>query len=169
MVPVATTWGPHHYWFPDAPLDQPGGGRQWYRKGEDTATQVAESGRALSRSIAAARALVPGVPWILAGFSQGSVMTLDHGLSHADAPVALVAVSGFLMRDPAPLASRPVLLVHGTEDDVVPLHLAHTALARLGELGVPVEYLERPGMEHRIDLAAGKAIAEFIARSLAPR
>ncbi len=88
-----------------------------------------------------------GVPLnhtILAGFSQGGAMTLDVGLS---LPLAgLMVLSGYLhphSEEPAPdLTQRPVLLVHGLQDSVVPLAAAHACRATLTQLGLPVHYHE---------------------------
>jgi phospholipase/carboxylesterase len=86
-----------------------------------------------------------GIPldrtWI-AGFSQGGAMTLDIGL---DLPVAgLIVMSGYLHPNtsqpthPAP----PTLIVHGRQDDVVPVAAARTSRDSLTQLGVDVQYQE---------------------------
>jgi phospholipase/carboxylesterase len=94
---------------------------------------------------------VPLTHTILAGFSQGGAMTLDVGLS---LPLAgLMVLSGYLhppSDEPTlELTQRPVLLVHGLQDSVVPLAAAHACRATLTQLGLPVSYHELT-MRHEI-------------------
>ena len=86
-----------------------------------------------------------GIPldrtWI-AGFSQGGAMTLEIGL---DLPVAgLIVLSGYLHENIAkPLqAASPVAIVHGTQDDVVPVSAARKSRQVLTEWGIDVTYQE---------------------------
>jgi phospholipase/carboxylesterase len=85
-----------------------------------------------------------GIPldrtWI-AGFSQGGAMTLEIGL---DLPVAgLMVLSGYLHpRVEPPQATPPVLIVHGTQDDVVSILAARESQQQLTEWGVDVKYQE---------------------------
>ena len=58
-----------------------------------------------------------------------------------------------LLEDISPLASAnmievPLLVVHGEHDTNVPIGEAHQVVARLRELGRPVEYLELAGEGH---------------------
>jgi phospholipase/carboxylesterase len=90
----------------------------------------------------------------LVGFSQGTMMALYVGLRRAAAAAGIVGYSGRLVAEDllaSELRSRPpVLLVHGTDDPVVPFSsLAHAEAALKGE-GVPVETLVCPGVEHSI-------------------
>ncbi len=86
-----------------------------------------------------------GIPldrtWI-AGFSQGGAMTLEIGL---DLPVAgLMVLSGYLHSNrPKPTSNiPPVLIVHGTQDDVVPVAAARKSRQVLTEWGIDVTYQE---------------------------
>jgi phospholipase/carboxylesterase len=86
-----------------------------------------------------------GIPldrtWI-AGFSQGGAMTLEIGLG---LPVAgLIVMSGYLHSDrpKPPQKTPPVLIVHGTQDDVVPIESARTSHQQLTNWGVDVKYQE---------------------------
>ena len=62
----------------------------------------------------------------LAGFSQGGMMSLHCGLRQTPAPAAIISFSGTLLlhedlvENNANAPYPPVLLVHGTEDEVVP-------------------------------------------------
>jgi phospholipase/carboxylesterase len=91
----------------------------------------------------------------LVGFSQGTMMSLFVGLRR-DKPVAgIVGFSGRLL---APdllgqeLRSRPpVLLVHGTDDPLVPYSSLAEAEAALKAADVPVETVTSVGIGHSID------------------
>jgi phospholipase/carboxylesterase len=91
----------------------------------------------------------------LVGFSQGTMMSLFVGLRR-DKPVAgIVGFSGRLL---APdllaeeLRSRPpVLLVHGTDDPLVPYSSLAEAEAALKTVDVPVETVTSLGIGHSID------------------
>jgi phospholipase/carboxylesterase len=70
-------------------------------------------------------------------------MTLDVGLT---LPLAgLVCISGYLHAKPEPTAGKsfpPVLIVHGREDQMVPLSAAQSARDSLTASGVAVKYQE---------------------------
>jgi phospholipase/carboxylesterase len=87
-----------------------------------------------------------GVPLsrtVLSGFSQGGAMALDVGLT---LPLAgVVCISGYLHSKPEPVARKsfpPVLLVHGRQDQMVPLGAAQSARDILTASGVAVKYQE---------------------------
>lgn len=73
----------------------------------------------------------------------------------------------------AALGSRPILIVHGGADDIVPPDHALRLKAAADAAGVPAELLLIPGVGHNdlaIDDAATQArIVEFLSRSLGPR
>jgi phospholipase/carboxylesterase len=91
----------------------------------------------------------------LVGFSQGTVMSLYVGLRR-DKPLAgIIGYSGRLLA-PELLASelraRPsTLLVHGTEDPLIPYTALAEAEAALKAAGVPVETVTSRGTGHSID------------------
>jgi phospholipase/carboxylesterase len=87
-----------------------------------------------------------GVPLsrtVLCGFSQGGAMTLDVGLT---LPLAgLVCISGYLHPNLELTGDKSfptVLIVHGRQDQMVPLSSAQSARDRLQALGVAVKYQE---------------------------
>jgi phospholipase/carboxylesterase len=91
----------------------------------------------------------------LVGFSQGCMMSLFVGVRRARPVAQILGYSGRLV-GPELLAAEarskpPILLVHGTADEVVPFDsLAHAAAA-LKEAGIAAETLARPGLGHSID------------------
>jgi phospholipase/carboxylesterase len=91
----------------------------------------------------------------LVGFSQGTMMSLYVGLRRERPLAGILGYSGRLI-GPELLAGElrsrpPVLLVHGTEDPLVPFESMAAAETALNAARVPVETLACPGIEHSID------------------
>lgn len=91
----------------------------------------------------------------LVGFSQGTMMSLFVGLRRSRPVAGIVGFSGRLIA-PELLASelrtRPrTLLVHGTDDPLVPYSSLAAAETALNAAGVPVETATLFGMGHSID------------------
>jgi phospholipase/carboxylesterase len=91
----------------------------------------------------------------LAGFSQGTMMSLFVGLRRVEPVAGIVGFSGRLLA-PELLASElrsrpPILLVHGTEDPLVPYSSLAAAETTLKAAGVPVETVTSVGIGHSID------------------
>jgi len=90
----------------------------------------------------------------LVGFSQGTMMSLYVGLRRERELAGILGYSGRLIAPDllvGEMRSRPrTLLIHGTEDSMVPFEsLAHAETA-LKQAGVPVETLACYGVEHSI-------------------
>jgi phospholipase/carboxylesterase len=91
----------------------------------------------------------------LVGFSQGTMMSLFVGLRRAEPVAGIVGYSGRLLA-PELLASElrsrpPILLVHGTEDPLVPYSSLAAAESTLKAAGVSVETVTLVGIGHSID------------------
>ncbi len=88
----------------------------------------------------------------LVGFSQGAMLAL-HVALHRPRCAGVVAYSGAFLEDPLELkvARPPILLIHGTEDQVLPSSFSQMAEERLKALSVPVTLSFLPGLEHEID------------------
>lgn len=107
---------------------------------------------------------------IMAGFSQGAMMSLDVGLRveglRTDV-AGVVAMSGGLYEKDLPdLSARkglPVLIAHGTQDDVVPVSYARRARLVLEGAGLDVAYHEYP-MSHAVAQEEVAVVRDFIAR-----
>lgn len=103
---------------------------------------------------------------ILCGFSQGAMMALHVALRRPKPVAALVAHSGMLIGAEhleAEIRSRPpVLLTHGSADDVVPAEALPAAKAALEAAGVPVRTRLVPGLGHGIDDVTVRAALGFI-------
>jgi len=91
----------------------------------------------------------------LVGFSQGTMMSLFVCLRRAEPVAGIVGFSGRLLAPEllgTELRSRPpVLLVHGTDDPLVPYSSLAAAETVLKEAGVPVQTATSVGIGHSID------------------
>ncbi len=161
------------------------------RPGADRARMVsahnARSERALDGVNAAAPVLngfldaelqrrqLPPSALALVGFSQGTMMALHVGLRRAVAPAAIVGYSGMLVVpedvDPdtfaAEIKSRPpVLLIHGDQDQLIPVQALMHAAQGLAALDMPAQWHISPGIGHGIDQEGLRQGGEFLARSI---
>lgn len=149
--------------FPNAPLAHPFNpvGRMWYAFPEEyrfMGTPEFGDRPDLSASRQALLALLTelsqttGMPFskmILGGFSQGGAMTLDVGVR---LPLAgLMVLSGYLHSplQPEMAALPPALVVHGTQDAVVPIQSAQQVRETLQGMKCKLQYAEYP-MGHEI-------------------
>lgn len=147
-------------------------GKMWYSfTGVGSLTDLSVKQLATSREVLSEwiKSLpnTTGIPldrtWI-AGFSQGGAMTLDIGL---DLPVAgLIVLSGYLhSKRVKPLqAAPPVLIVHGRQDDVVPIAAARNSRDVLTQWGVDVKYQEFE-MGHSIVPEVLQVVRKFVTGS----
>ncbi|MDP9361600.1 MAG: hypothetical protein M3P29_09125 [Acidobacteriota bacterium] len=114
---------------------------------------------------------------VVAGFSQGGMMALDVGFRAAalgglpaDQKVAgIVVMSGAIyeadMPDLRAQRDLPVLLIHGTQDDMIPVLAARRTRHILEEHGVTPEYHEFP-MGHHVTPESMEVVREFVLRVL---
>ena len=119
---------------------------------------------------ALAQADLPSNRALLIGFSQGTMMALHVGLRRQLPVAGIVGISGMLVaaeRLQAEIRSRPpVLLIHGTEDDVVPFNSMNLASAALTAAGVGVETHSSSGVGHSIGEDGLAAATAFAIRAL---
>lgn len=164
---------------PDAPEPLPGAGfdaRQWFaltfRDPGELWRGVNEAGPALDRFLDAEleRHRLPAHRMALLGFSQGTMMALHVGLRRRSSPAAIVGFSGLIAGPeqlPGSIRSRPpVQLIHGEEDDLIPLEALHLTREALAEAQVPVEWHVRPGLGHGIDPIGLELAGRFLAHAL---
>ena len=106
----------------------------------------------------------------LVGFSQGTMMSLFVGPRRARQLAGIVGFSGRLIAPEllgAEIKSRPpVLLAHGTADEVVPYASLDHAANGLRAAGIAVETLSCPGIGHGIDQNGLVRAAEFLHEAL---
>ncbi|WP_293868140.1 dienelactone hydrolase family protein [uncultured Alsobacter sp.] len=104
---------------------------------------------------------------VLVGFSQGTMMALHAGLRRSRQPAAIVGYSGMLV-GPERLADEgacapPVLLVHGSADDVIPAQALFMSAQGLAAAGLTCEWhlsmdvghgIDEDGLRHGLQFAA---------------
>ncbi len=96
----------------------------------------------------------------IVGFSQGTMMALHVGLRRRVAPAAILGFSGVLV-GPEHLAEAtarnakgeppPVLLTHGSSDEVIPVDALFESAEHLGTANIPCQWHLSPGLGHGID------------------
>ena len=104
---------------------------------------------------------------IICGFSQGGMMALDTGF-RTEKPIAgIVCMSGALNENDLPPFKKdiPVLVVHGTEDEMIAVNYARRTRAVLEEHGIDTEYHEFP-MGHHVTDESLSVVRHFMAARL---
>jgi phospholipase/carboxylesterase len=155
------------------------GGLQWFpltfRDPGEYWRGVSQAGPIVDRCLDAelGRYRLPPTRLALVGFSQGTMLALHVGLRRGTAPAALIGYSGMLA-GPEHLAADlrcrpPILLVHGAEDDVIPVEALHFSREALAQAGLALEWHERAGLGHGIDPAGLALGGDFLVENLNPR
>ena len=178
--------GPVRYLFPRAPvrpvtLNNGHPMRAWYDiLGSDIVRREDEAG--LRESIADVQQLIDrevarGMPAhriVLAGFSQGSAITLGAGLRHRERLAGMAGLSGYLPLAATTAAERhsanaatPLFLAHGRNDGMVPLARGVAARDLLQSLGQPIEWHDYP-MEHSVCAEEVQALQLWLLKVLRP-
>ncbi|MBU7582663.1 MAG: alpha/beta hydrolase [Nostoc sp. TH1S01] len=162
----------YHFVFPNAPYPHPYSavGKAWYElRNENMYQGLAESRQLLTEFLQSLESST-GVPLsrtVLCGFSQGGAMTLEVGLK---LPLAgLTVMSGYLHPDAVPKEQKeipPTLVMHGTQDEVVPLQAAIRTRESLQSLGFTVDYREFEA-GHEINLQMLEALRNFVLTTIA--
>lgn len=143
---------------PNAPTRVPGApGFQWFaitridphemQKGVETAGPMLDAYLDAELS----RLGVPPENLALAGFSQGTMLSLHVGMRRKVKPAAIVGFSGMLPGSPPEGDFPPILLTHGDSDTVIPPQALFLAATQLGLAGACVQWHLAPGMGHGID------------------
>jgi phospholipase/carboxylesterase len=90
---------------------------------------------------------IPSSRILLAGFSQGGVMTLQAGLRQSKPLAGLMALSSYLPMSPMIEVERntasnsvPIFMGHGITDNIVPLALGKMSRDSLIKMGYEVEW-----------------------------
>lgn len=138
--------------------------------------QLAEALGQVGEEIAALRRDHPGLPLLLAGFSQGACLSIEYVSLGTAPPEALVALTGCrvgtaaCIRPDAAPAGLPVYLSGSDGDPWIPLDAMMAAARDLGQRGTRLRTDVFPGRDHAVadaeiamlssmlaDLAAGRA------------
>src|ERR1700747_2225779 len=167
LIGLAPYWAPllptAEFLSPNAPFpcDMAPYGYQWFSAQDRSPAAVLAGVRAAAPFLdafiddALAKRGLDDADLALVGFSQGTMMSLNVGLRPSKPVAGIVGFSGRLLAPEllaSELRSRPrTLLVHGTDDPLVPYESLAAAEATLKGADVPVETLPCPGIGHSID------------------
>ena len=180
LLPDAAFVSPHA----PRPCGQAPVGREWFpltfRDPDERWNGVNAAAPALDAFLNAElqRRGLPPSALALVGFSQGTMMALHVGLRRAVAPAAIVGYSGMLVVpenvDPDAFAAEikvkpPVLLIHGDQDELIPVQAVFHAAQGLAALDIPAEWHVSSGIGHGIDQEGLRQGGEFLARHFAAR
>jgi phospholipase/carboxylesterase len=90
----------------------------------------------------------------IGGFSQGAIVSLAALLTAPERIAGVVAMSGRLLQEVLPhavspdrLLGKPVIIIHGTEDDRLPIKFGRSAREQLSRFPLDITYHEFP-MSH---------------------
>jgi len=154
-----------------------GPGRQWFaltmRDPNERWTGVVKARPVLDAFLDAelGRLGLDGTKLALVGFSQGTMMALHAGLRRRRAPACILGYSGMLVgpehlvETKAQSAPPPILLLHGDQDQVIPLEAMFIAAEDLAKADIPCQWHLSRGVGHGIDNAGLRHGAMFIAKA----
>ena len=120
----------------------------------ETRVALAKAIDHLAGDIAAARAAHPGLPLVLAGFSQGACLSLEYAFAGLPPPQALVAFTGCrvgVLSDDRPHAlpaGLPVYLTGADADPWIPVTAFAEAALELGQARAQLRCDLFPGRPH---------------------
>lgn len=108
----------------------------------------------------------------LGGFSQGGIMALAALLTAPEKIAGAVVMSGRLLPEvlphaapPEALRGRAALVVHGTHDDKLGIHLARWAREQLARFPLALDYRELP-MGHQVAPESLAVVTEWLSARL---
>jgi phospholipase/carboxylesterase len=169
LIEIGRQW---QAWLPDAAFVSPhapeagpmGGGRQWFaltmRDPSERWRGVNHAGPGLDAFLDAelGNLGLDDTKLALVGFSQGTMMALHVGLRRKRGLGCILGYSGVLV-GPEHLktereglgAAPPILLVHGDEDQVIPVEAMFMSAESLAGQEIPVQWHMSTGIGHGID------------------
>ncbi|CUG32621.1 lysophospholipase, putative [Bodo saltans] len=124
----------------------------------------------LARNVAN-RYRIPSNRIIFGGFSQGAALSIVSALTSSFRPAGLMVLSGYLASGDLvipKIVNRdvPIIMFHGTMDNVLPLKIAEMSKAKLEEVGVTNIDFQTFPMAHSAHPRELKLVSEFIAKYL---
>jgi phospholipase/carboxylesterase len=121
-----------------------------------------------------ARTGIPAARTLIAGFSQGGIMSAGLALTAPETVAGFGILSGRILPEISPLIAPreklshlSALILHGEQDDVLPAAWAERSAGLLHQLGVPFEQ-HRYAAGHEITPDMEAAFAAWVERRLSP-
>ena len=158
-------------------------GKTWYNARavdpltDTTRAELASSLDGLATAVSDLRARAPGLPLVLAGFSQGACLSLEH-IFRGEAPVdAIAAFTGCrvgVASDDRPAAlpsGLPVYLSAGSADPWIPVAAFAETAAELGQAEARLRCDVFPGRPHEVsdaEIAMLDSVLSDLASGLVP-
>ncbi len=149
------------------PCAQAPGGRQWFRltmrDPNERWTGVNKARPVLDAFLDAEldRHGLDDSKLALVGFSQGTMLALHAGLRRARAPAGILGYSGELVALPEHRGKTiargpagkppPILLIHGSLDEVIPAEALFLSATELADAKIPCQWHLSIGLGHGID------------------
>ncbi|KAF0114922.1 MAG: phospholipase/carboxylesterase [Rhodobacteraceae bacterium] len=172
----------HHLSAPDVAFALPRAeGKSWYTARaidpltDSTRAELSTSLQGIALAITDLREMAPGLPLVLAGFSQGACLSLEHAFTGQASPDAVAAFTGCRvgiasdMRSADLTPGLPVYLSAGSDDPWIPVEAFAEAATELGRAEARLRCDVFPARPHEvstteialldsllIDLAAGR-------------
>jgi phospholipase/carboxylesterase len=161
---------------PRAPLTLGPDSYEWYRVriiGRPDPAQVTSALATIDHFIDEILSVYPIDPnkLFLLGFSQGSLLSMCYALEHPSRIAVVIAQSGYipghinLEINETEVRNRPFILIHGTQDTMIPIEWARASRDRLQTLGVNLTYHEFQ-MGHTVSLDSLEMISEWLENQL---
>jgi phospholipase/carboxylesterase len=161
---------------PCAPLPLGPDSYEWYRVreiGRPDPVQVTAALETIDSFIGEMLSVYPIDPQdlYLLGFSQGSLLSMCYTLSHPTRVSGVIAQSGYIPNgvdleiQEAELKTKPFILIHGTQDTLIPVEWARASRDRLQALGVDLTYQEFP-MGHSVSMESLLVISDWLRKQL---
>lgn len=165
--------------FPEAEIHLPNGiekcpecpsGFQWFNlASRDPQEMYKEAERAaiLVEEYIKETAEHANISWeniVLVGFSQGAMLSLHLALTRENLCSSVIGFSGYLVHCPTQIVSNPpaVILIHGEEDDIIPIDLMKQSHAALKARGVEVDGYCMENLAHGINQEGLELASQFI-------
>jgi phospholipase/carboxylesterase len=176
LAPMVDPPGGARFVFPNAPKAfeaAPGMifGYTWFDGWPPRGSSLQEARAAVLELLDELVARYPTPPGklIVSGFSQGGLMAIDVGYRTRQPLAGIVVMSGAIAEADAPdfdaRKDIPVLIVHGTDDDMIPVLAARRARRLLEQHGIEPEYHEFP-MGHHVTPESMAVVRNFMAARL---
>jgi phospholipase/carboxylesterase len=159
---------------PYAVGDSPDSGYSWWEldSEDNITTESYQTGLAtLEKYVAGLAARHPIDPSrvVYLGFSQGAAIAYAYAITHPGAVAGVVSLGGFipgiLPKPLPPLNGLPVLIIHGTQDDTIPVSKARKDRDRLITVGAKVTYHEE-AVGHKVGTEGMRLLTQWIAERL---
>lgn len=151
------------------------GGYAWYDFTGEIGPGVRRSRKLLFELLDAQRAKgFPTEETVLAGFSQGCLMTIDVGRHYPQRFAGLVGISGYVFEpketEVSPMARQQrFLITHGYMDPIVPFAVTREQINILKGAGLNISWHEFQKAHNIAGEAELEVIRDFIVAGYAPR